>query len=333
MMRNLLKLAVMIGMILFIPLFTVKAVEIVPISTTWDAVQGSNSDWALYTDFIILPTQTQELEIEVPNTIYLEESNNDYTSSMELFYKDSTILILEITDYNPNLHGYASFDLDQISVLNNLDVRDLMSIRFIFAQAFSSVPDEYIDDWTSNFTIDVIRLARFVLFYSRLLLYTQVSYYDTFSLPDDPPAPLGYTFSGWMTITGDRFDINAISDDAYDENGYLYLYAVFLNLRGDTYEPTPINPNNPTQLYTLLTALGLYNDAGFMIIFLVLSLVIIFGLLALKINGIVIVICHAMLTSLFIFLGWLPLFAIILIIMIYLIALLITSRGGISNEG
>jgi hypothetical protein len=328
------------GIFSFIPLMPVKAADTFYISAStmqWRA-ENDSGNGALISGFIPIIRNTVEITFNAADTGYIEISNSVYTSSVEFYYLGiAQPLVLEIFDSNPNIYGDTVYDLDAVSILNSMNLNDLYQIRIIIAHDFSTMLSVeipiYVTYWISEFTFQYITFPSFLIFYSGLRQYASVSYYDNVDivLPSNPTGPAGYNFIGWRTITGELFSVDNVKPEYKDENGYIFLYAVFANVRGETFVPTNPSPNTPNSIFVLMDAIGIYNDAGFMIVYFIIMAIIIVTLLYFKLNSAIVLMISLLVTGIFIYLGWLPIFVIILMAMLFLIGIFTAFKGGLES--
>jgi hypothetical protein len=336
--KKLVLLFMLFGMaILFIPSNKVAAADIIVLEKpNWFSYVADPDFFPIYvmqTGLIYIPINSVELTFNIPNTEYVVEFNSLYTSRFYIYFRDSNIPVtFDIADYNPNIYGDTVVDLDFIAVDNNKTVRDITAIRIDVAQSYDETPVGYVASFKSAFTIEVVTWADVVFFYSQLQLYQQIFYYETFTLPTSPTAPTGYEFVGWRTINNTRFDINTVRPEDYDENGYLYLYAEFVkiyNPGGTIQEPEVNAPDGITQI---LTAFGLGSSKGYIFLYVIIILALTVVLLKLGVGMFATMIANLAVTALFMFLGYLPIFATIILIMIFVLAFMLSLKGGMANE-
>jgi hypothetical protein len=136
-------------------------------------------------------------------------------------------------------------------------------------------------------------------------------------------------FLGWVTRDGDAYRYTIPSDDMFID-GVLYLYASFAPIYEDMEFPTASDPGVYDPLDTILINTGFYNTPGFMILFVLAVLAASVGLALISAPAIVIVLADIMITAVFLFLGYLPLFTALVMIGFYILVFM--QRGGLVNE-
>lgn len=106
-----------------------------------------------------------------------------------------------------------------------------------------------------------------------------------------------------------------------------------LNIRENGDFPSEnIGGNTLTALDTILTNIGFFNASGFMFIYFILLVAINGILIFMKLPMTPVIILNIIITALFMFLNYLPMYATIIMILFYIVALLAINKGGLINE-
>ncbi len=118
-----------------------------------------------------------------------------------------------------------------------------------------------------------------------------------------------------------------------DEYGNFKLFAYYKSNYDLGYENVEPIPTTPSAITDVLTGIGFYNTAGFIIMYVALIGISTVLLLYIHAPVFVMIIVYILETSLFMFMGMLPLFATIIIILLLAVGLMFTWKsGGIKNE-
>lgn len=176
-----------------------------------------------------------------------------------------------------------------------------------------------------------------VKFYNGLNLWYQ-SYYS--GIPDEPYQPTRsiYEFQYWYSVTNDTpylFDESLALPDYEANYGTTYhLHAIFQDPVSPPEEIVDLEETNDTRLATFLTSFGLYNDPGFMVIFVVISLILTGIFLYLQMPSFIIIAINILLAAFWIFLGWFPMYVTILLLISLVTGLVVSYKrnsGGVST--
>ena len=144
----------------------------------------------------------------------------------------------------------------------------------------------------------------------------------------EPPTPRisGYLFNGWYTSDGGLYDFGDFVEVEEFAPSRVHFYAGL----------TPVTPIGEDAelaaegdiITTVLTMIGFNNDAGRVIIFALVALVVMVALATLKMPMFVGALVVIVLATAFIFLGWLPTYAFILISMASVALMFISLKRG-----
>lgn len=121
-----------------------------------------------------------------------------------------------------------------------------------------------------------------------------------------PPIRPGYKLLRWILADGSTYSYTPVTADML-VNNTLNLYAVIE--RDPDYVPGPTDPpvfNLPDSIKSILAGVGLDDAWGYVTLYVITSLLIIAGLVALRLNPVAIAIVEIVVTGLFFWLGMLP---------------------------
>jgi len=146
-----------------------------------------------------------------------------------------------------------------------------------------------------------------------------------------PPDPLkyGYKFQGWYTFEGLQYDWGDPIPINDDDNYMLYGGIVPTRSVGADED----NLEEGIIITNLLTMIGFNNDAGRTIVFTMIMLTLSVALVSIKVPLFVIALASVVVTVAFIFLGWLPTYAaIIMIITSFALMVISVTRSERSDS-
>jgi hypothetical protein len=127
-----------------------------------------------------------------------------------------------------------------------------------------------------------------------------------------PPLRPGYKLLRWTLADGSTYSFTPVTTDML-VNNTLNLYAVID--RDPDYVPGPTDPpvsNLPDTIKSILAGVGLDDAWGYVTLYVITSLLIIAGLVALRLNPVAIAIVQIVVTGLFFWLGMLPWWVLII---------------------
>jgi hypothetical protein len=127
-----------------------------------------------------------------------------------------------------------------------------------------------------------------------------------------PPLRPGYKLLRWTLADGSTYSYTPVTADML-VNNTLNLYAVID--RDPDYVPGPTDPpvfNLPDSIKSILAGVGLDDAWGYVALYVITSLLIIAGLVALRLNPVAIAIVEIVVTGLFFWLGMLPWWVLII---------------------
>jgi hypothetical protein len=150
-----------------------------------------------------------------------------------------------------------------------------------------------------------------------------------------PVSRTGYEFQYWADTRGERqFGQTAINDPSLiTQNNVYNLYAQFSrNVPSDN----PILPGSLGGVYapldTILFNTGFLNNGGVLLLYFILAVSIAIMIFKLKLNSLIAIVSNILLTSIFLILGYLPLYTSVILIAFYIIAIISINKGGFLNE-
>lgn len=278
---------------------------------------------------IIIPYQTYSIVIDMRDVSDYYIKYGVYSSYISLF--NSSDVMIEIL----YLYDYMYMDSDYIIIglpFDTYDINDAQHLKIKLIVDFNNMDD--LDDYNRNFKIDFNKNINLVYFMSQTtLLSTSVlmDYGGIPTAPADPTPPTGFEFTGWFLADGDIYNFTHISSDMFIDNS-LSLYAYYrVSGAASDYGVTDAIPDTGTNIFNVLSAFGFDTDVGFIFIYLGLILIASITLVYFHISGFVVLVIDLMITALFMYLGFLPLYVIALVFVALVLGLLF-YMGGVNSE-
>jgi len=222
---------------------------------------------------------------------------------------------------------YYNFETD-IPTFNPLSFSILVPTIFT-----GTAPGGFVNFMTTNSQYDE-RAALKARFMVGLNFYREIPFLDIIPFPSvDPSPPAGSIFYGWRTFSGRVIEPGTVpSDELIDSNNIVYLYAIFQKqISTSTLAPSGLGGVN-SSLDTILLNTGFLNVPGVLILYF--TSIFLINLLALRLSltALVSILINILITGLFMFLGFLPLFASIILIGFYIFAIISINKGGLISE-
>lgn len=137
-------------------------------------------------------------------------------------------------------------------------------------------------------------------------------------------------FSHWYLINDKEKRPFDFTDE---QKGFITLIAYY----GDYIPPfnglSPISPLLPDSFITLLDGFGLYNDAGFVFLFIIVLLIVNFFILYYQLPKTILIVANLSIVVLFTIFGMIPLFVLILSLASLTYSMIMTFRNGGAENG
>jgi len=329
-----------IGILAFI-----KPVLAVPSDAEWVPFNFYSNVWGMR----LIVTYTQgmsRLSFTVPYSDYNLYDNGGIDS--EIFFSGGTntgsVLFSDINTTNQIAKTYDLY-LDDVDGTNFLETTQVI---IYIMQDFTSVPSQYYEYYNTNRFVEINANAIEIIVVAGLTIHQRIYFYEGHTIPTPSTAPTltNLQFQYWALRDGTQYDFTYIPSGI--ETGYLgpigsgasggilgslrsfYVYGVYTrtDLGSDVGTPTD---NTPTGIGLLLNAFGLDNDSGKIFLYFLLIAIATIILLLYKMNTFVIMITDFLITILFMWLGWLPVFASIILSMIYILIFMVSTKSEVAT--
>jgi hypothetical protein len=234
-------------------------------------------------------------------------------------------LIDYIPDSNIDKFYYYNFDTDL--TFNPLSFS--LTIPTIYT---GFAPGGFVNYMDTNSAYDITApyIARFIV---GLTFYQDTYFLNKIPSPSDPTAPTGFDFTGWRDSNGTEFNFgNVPTDEQINQDGIFFLYANFVQV----VTVTPLAPSGiggvNAPLDTILLNTGFLNVPGVLLLYFISIFLINILAWQLSLTPLIAILINILITGLFMFLGFLPLFASIILIGFYIFAIITINKGGLLNE-
>ena len=268
------------------------------------------------------------LDMRLMNGVYLE-FDNLYSSYIQIFDEDMNSLDLLY------IKSYAFLDSDYIIIdlpFDTYDYHEPIYMKLVLIVEGNNETDLYHAN--RNMVIDFNKDINIVYFMSQsTLVDTSVllSYGGIPTEPTDPTPPTGFEFTGWFLPDGSIYDFTTLSSDMFVDN--VITINAYFRVAGTAsdYGTTDDTPDTGTNIYNVLSAFGFATDVGFIFMYLGLIVLVSVGLVVVKISGFIVLVVDIMITALFMYLGFLPLYVIALVFITLVVGILF-YMGGVNSE-
>jgi hypothetical protein len=294
-----------------------KTYALMPIGYAWESYNTYSTYYAmrLQADF---PAPVDRFVLTIPNT-----SENTYA----IGGSDSTI-----TTYSGlGLTGTSEeFILSEIGYIIEgeyiIESDNMQSILVMVYQTYSVTPAGYVNYYNqeAGLSFDVYRIK----YYTGLVLYDEEYFYGIPTTPTDPTPPLNYEFVGWKTLSGDTYEFTWITTDMLDEYGDFKVFAVYKNVYDIDVGIVEPSSNIPANIQIILTNAGMFNNVGFMIIYVIVIGLLTGALIWIKSPMFIYIIVYLLITGLWIYMGMFPVFVYVVLGLMIVLGLVTAIKGG-----
>ena len=224
-----------------------------------------------------------------------------------------------------NLRGYYVFDISS-ALINNATKFDIQIVNPVGAGS----PISELTSMNNSFYYNFDEQIHYVTYKSGL----NTLGIEPFSLliprfPETFILPSGHSFWRWNNPLTNEVEI-------FDETLVPNQDIILFSSSNSVIAPDPIVPDDlggiNNSFDTILSNTGFLNPGGLLLLYFI--LVVSIAIMALKfgLSSFISIILNVLLTALFLILGYLPLYAAILLITFYIIAIISINKGGFLNE-
>ena len=309
--------------------------------------------WTLWSLKYELPALTETMELYIPSLSFIAEEYGTLGYRTALYFHSANGLYVEIiplehgeldgrADLKDFMEFYGRVTLDLLSLqlddYPRLDEAVTFGLSIVLNQNF---PNEYVNDilipwFNDNFYYSLdgeIILPKYgeqkVLFYDRGSVYFTYNA-SLISGPLEPPEPyrFGYDFQGWFEHEDDG-GLQYYFDGALDEyipGVQAHLYARWERSQEFAFEETTLDL--PDAIMNALGLAGLNTVGGRTLIYFIIVLILTVSLLLLNLSPVIIISVNFVLSTIFMFMGWFPIYMIVILGGALLFGFMAAIKGG-----
>ena len=339
MFKKLLLLAMFTSVLINMNLFKVQAtMDDYPDPFSYYSNGDGKTHYLYSTSFFKIPANPTYFELYIPRTNYNAYSTVvdgiTYQSWFHLYDENlSGKLTIPLENLDPYRESWGSYIMDQ-ATLQSFNIDDYAYFGIEMIQTYAGIANPLYVEWFNerfefsfNVEIEHDGINEITYQIGDVLYYKYL--YNTGEIPDKPIDPdyPNLKFLGWYLEDGTLYDFtNPIPFNPMLIDVILSAKFVFKQPAGTD----GTNDNTPSAFTNILTIIGFNNTTGKLIIFILTIVVITVLSLWLKLEAFIIMIVDTLVFSLFIFLGWLPLYAIIILGIVFLTGVIKTlNKGGV----
>lgn len=327
----------LIKVITFIYLLSLTTIQLHAATIPFNYVNFFATNYGLVSSCIQLDITSDILTIDVPENDYTDFTTAGGVDSAIALYTDTSCLTpsnvqgFELYEINPstNVNNTYFFEFDFLAPGETIRSFTLtLATTLTQAQA----PGQYVS-FMSNNTTYTETTPYVVRYFSEGEFYAEAYYIINVPEPlAGDPTKSGFTFQYWKDINGNVYNFQLPpTEDQLNTNNEFYLEAVFFKDFTIT-PPTVLPPGVDEPLDIILFNTGFFNTPGFVLLYFILTMLLNVGLWQLGSTTIPTLIGNITLTSLFMFLGYLPIYISALMIVLFITIVITQGKGGMFNE-
>jgi len=319
----------------FIYLLTLTTIQLNASTLSFNYVNFFATDYGLVSLCEELDNTSDILTLDIPQNNFTDFSTLGGVDSAVAFYTDTTcqnqLQGFDLYDIQPssNVNTTYFFEFDYLTP-GQTPRSFTLTLATTLTQA--QAPSGYVTFMSNNTTFTTTTPNK-VIYFSEGEFYYEAYWILNVPqpLPGDP-TKLGFTFQYWKDINGNVYNYQLPPQpELLDTNNIFYLEAVFFK----DFTITPPGPPGTGQygpIDTILFNTGFFNTPGFVLLYFILTILLNLGLWNLGSPTIATLIGNITLTSLFMFLGYLPLYVSALMIILFITIGITQSKGGMFSE-
>lgn len=309
---------------------------------TFSYFENNSTSHYLYSQYsFAIPETFTSFAMYIPKTSYYEAnaviSGTTFRSYMQ-FYNDDGIFLGYF--YFDDIDFSTEYNNSTTGILYNLEliIPELTSLgatafTISFIQSYADRPIQgYLEWFNARFTLafDTEELGVNTGIYNMIYKVDNQPYYtlgySSSVVPDKPLDPVkeNYIFKGWKT---DENDIYTFINPLPNIVGTTRTMTAMFQLTYDNTEPV-IENNTPSFLQAPLASIGFDNVAGRLFIYFIVMITITILMVHYELDTFINLIINLFLYGLVIFFGWLPIYAIIIFGLFYILGFIMYFKGG-----
>lgn len=301
---------------------------------TWDAYNFYSTYWGMRIVAEMTPN-AEYMWFTIPNSNYnLDEAGGIDSAIVFTFQQPSTTMEFTLSE----LSGYRYGDTYYLTLSNILteDVSDAYQVAIWVMQSWTSAPSQFVEYWNLNAGVYFnYPSATLVKYYNNFTVYETALFYTYPTPPADPTPAAGFEFVGWRLADGRLYTFDYMTPDlltttSVGDSPSLNLYALYRSELAE--DLTPDAPVPDSAFEGLLTAFGLWNDAGTTFLYVLLLIIAVFLLVWWKAPLWLYLVAGLGITAMFTFLGYLPIGVMVVMFMLFAVIFLLSLKRGASYE-
>lgn len=297
----------------------------------WESYNFYSTYWGMRITGSMVPF-AERMIFTIPDTDYNLPDLGGIDSALVCTFEgsvyDETIPLTDLVSYRYGNTYYVP--------LATIGCYGAYSFALFVMQDWTAAPAQYVDFWNLNANVFFdYPNATVVKYYDQFVLYDAGLFYTYPEPPTDPTPPVGYIFTGWRLPDGTVYTFNYIRPDmltiTYQGDApSLNLYATYRPATSE--ELTPTDPVPDSQFQSLLTAFGLWNDAGTTFLYVLILMIAVFLLVWWKAPLWLYLVAGLGVTTLFTIFGYLPIIVLIVMFMMFATIFMLSMKRGGSYE-
>ena len=297
-------------------------------TTTFTNTNAYSTFFFLLSDVIVMNQDADVFTFDIPTNDFTVYELGGVYSEVIFFTNDDgtgTFENIRLEDLDDTLSVNKLYSV----LISNLSITPL-SVKLQLMHNSSQLPAGF-DAFMSDSTEHSFEAPYAVIYYSEGSVYFSSFYINTVPQPTDP-TKVGFVFQYWKDINGVVYNYQLPpQQNQLDEDDVFYLEAVFF-VQFTIIPPGPPGTGVNTAIDTILFNTGFFNTPGFVLLYFLLTILLNLGLWNLGSPTIGTLIGNIVLTSLFMFLGYLPLYVSALMIILFITIGITQSKGGMFSE-
>lgn len=302
-------------------------------TVTWSNVNLTGNNYALTTTFII-PSNLTSFTILIPISIYHIENIQTIYNQLN-FLDDSmgTVEGISLTSINGNIYGAFNVIISEYYNPPN----EVYAINILIPQNYNILPPQYLTYMNENTILTYNDFYKTVIYWvydvdDQEYIMTDLLYFNGNIPPkisDPASGVINQEFVYWLKYYNNfyiPYNFTPLLETDYINNTF-NLYAYFKNTPPViSVDPPVITPITQESVLTLLNAVGFYNNGGFIITWILLTIGVSIFMVIKKLDVLAIFIVNLLFTSFFMFMGFLPVYVIILAFTVYFAGIAMVLR-------
>ena len=301
------------------------------VAEDWEAYNFYSTYWGMRITGSIVP-YAETATFTIPDSDYnlddLGGIQSAFVCTFEESVNDETLPLTTLSAYRYGNTYYIP--------MQTVGCYGAYSYAIFVMQDWTTAPDNFVTFWNLNANVFFdYPLATQVRYYNNFVLYEQSLFYTYPTPPADPTPAAGFEFVGWRLADGRLYTFDYMTPDLLTITNVgdapsLNLYALYRSELAE--DLTPDEPVPDSAFQSLLTAFGLWNDAGTTFLYVLLLIIAVFLLVWWKAPLWLYLVAGLGITAMFTFLGYLPIGVMVVMFMLFAVIFLLSLKRGAIYE-